>query len=165
MKDIKTLTQWRILHTFSLYFNAMKTILCNFLLVVLYSSAYSQSQNDILFQYSGQSITIRKFRENHPLYYSEKNNRLISYKEEVKMFPDSAYYLVKPKIVIFEAKMFETDSKPQVNIRVDYYYQIAKKEPAKIDEFHQSYYPSIMRVHSAAIAPVLSCKTSAESSW
>ena len=81
-------------------------------------SAYSQSDGDILLKFSGQSTTIRKFRDNNPMYYSEKNNKLITYKEEQKMYTDS--------ILFGKAK--------------------AKQEPAKIDKLQHSYYPSIQKI-------------------
>jgi len=123
----------------------MKFLASLYLSILLNIYAYSQNNSAILFQYSGQSISIRKSGENNPIYYSEKNDRLITYKEELEVYPDSTYYVVKPTLIIFEADKFESDVKPQINIRVDYYYQ-TKEKSVKIENWGKSYYPSIKKV-------------------
>ncbi len=117
-----------------------------FLFIIFNTCIYCQNDSDILFQYSGQSITIRKSGENNPIFYSEKSDRLLTFKEELTAYPDSAYYVVRPTLVIFETKMFESDTKPQINIRVDYNYQNSKGKVVKIDSWGKSYYPSIQKI-------------------
>lgn len=125
----------------------MKAIILLLILWIASSSlVYCQVDSDILFQYSGQSITIRKSKENNPMYYSEKHDKLLTYKEELAIFPDSVYRLVKPKMVIFSAKSFETDTKEQINIRVDYSYQQPNGKLTVIERWSKSYYPSIQKI-------------------
>lgn len=121
-------------------------ILSVLLLVILNTFVYCQNDSNILFQYSGQSITIRKSGENNPMFYSEKNDRLLTFKEELAAYPDSTYYVVKPTLVIFESKQFESDTKPQISIRVDYYYQKPNGKAVRIDSWGKSYYPSIQKI-------------------
>ncbi len=123
-----------------------RIILLFFSLTILNTWGYCQNDNDILLQYSGQSTTIRKSGKNNPIFYSEKNDRLLTFKEELAAYPDTTYYVVKPTVIIFSAKTFESDVKPQINIRVDYYYQKPKGKIIKIDSWGKSYYPSIQKV-------------------
>lgn len=123
-----------------------RIILLFFSFTVLNTWGYCQNDIDILFQYSGQSTTIRKSGENNPILYSERHDRLLTFKEELAAYSDTIYYLVKPTVVIFSAKTFESNVKPQINIRVDYYYQKSTDKKVKIDSWGKSYYPSIQKV-------------------
>lgn len=124
----------------------MRILIAIVFLSIISFTGYSQKDNEILFQYSGQSISIRKSGENNQIFYSEKNDRLLTYKGEKEIYPDSIYYLVKPKVIIFSDKMFESDSKPQIKIRVDYYYQKSSSKLKEIERWQKSYYPSIQKI-------------------
>lgn len=121
-------------------------ILLFFILTITNTYCYCQDDKDILLQFSGQSITIRKSGENNPMFYSVKDDKLLTFKEEVEAYPDTAYYVVKPKVIIFSSKEFESDSKAQINIRVEYYYQKPKGKSTEIESWGKSYYPTTQKI-------------------
>jgi hypothetical protein len=144
----------------SLYFVKKKLTMRLFLalsfILFINKIMYSQDKKDILLQYSGESVTIRKMGKNHLMWYSEKNYSMITNDEDYQLFPDSNYYIVKPIVTVFE----ETDNqsfKPDIYVRIDYYYkkkqdgEVLKKEaetfsnlsynvrpPAKVEEVKEA---------------------------
>ena len=116
--------------------------------LILNFSAYSQNDDEIIFKYTGESITIRKQKENNIMWYSEKNDKILFDKEEFSSYPDSPYYVIKPTVTIFAAKLFKTDTKEQINIRIDYCYNKGNGAIKTIESWSKSYYPSIQKVES-----------------
>ena len=126
----------------------MKILTLLFVSLILNFSAYCQSDDKIIFKYAGEQITIRKQNENNVMWYSEKNDKILTYKEEFSIYPDSTYYLIKPTITIFATQLFKTDTKEQINIRIDYFYNKGNDGTKKIESWSKSYYPSIQKVES-----------------
>jgi hypothetical protein len=126
----------------------MKLLLALAIFISLSKCVYSQADSEILFQYSGDAVTIRKMGENAPMWYSEKNDKILFEKQEMTDNLDTIY-LIKSKVTIFSAKLFESDSKSQINIRIDYFYKKTingKVEERKIDNWGKSYYPAIQKI-------------------
>jgi hypothetical protein len=83
-----------------------------------------------------------------PCGIRKKMTEILTYKEEFSLYPDTFYYLIKPTLTIFATKLFETDTKEQINIRIDYFYSKGKGITKLIESWSKSYYPSIHKVES-----------------
>ncbi|MCP9750540.1 hypothetical protein [Ferruginibacter sp. HRS2-29] len=93
-----------------------------------------QDQKDIILQYTGDAVSIRKMNNNHPLLYSEANFCMITSDYDQQMNSDSLYYLVKPQVTVFKLANSES-SKIDTVVRILFYYdkkiaagQITRKE-------------------------------------
>ena len=60
--------------------------------------------------------------KNYPLWYSEKEDKLIYLKEELEITTGELYF-IKPLITIFTFKPSNPSKKELININVDYTYK------------------------------------------
>jgi len=116
----------------------MKHFATLFLFTCITKVLYCQEIGDIILQYTGQEVTLRKTGENHLMQYSEKNNRMILSDVDKESYPDSVYYKVNSVVTIFKVKENQY-SKTDTVVRILFFYYKQNQNGERIRREAETY--------------------------